>query len=249
MLTRLYAQTLRPLFLLTYYQVLIGLRIRQSFFFSLVFPISIFFLFNSLWNVDNEPTVAMFYLSGIVLASCVSEGLYVLSSTFKKYLLSGFMVYLQKMFTLRSAVTYFLGLILSRLLIFLCVLAILSGASICCFGVHDWQFFVRLLAVVPVCTFISSFLGLTLSFTGIRNLENSFNHVVFYFVIFTSDAYYPASRLSVVGRVGDFFPLNNLLTIARLGWEFASFWPLVMWVVVPFVSFHYLFFRLKHRRK
>lgn len=237
---------------LTYFQLLIGLRIKQVFFFSVVFPVFIFVLFNFIWNTDGDPQITRFFLSGILMATCVSEGIYALSNTFKKYALSGFILYLQKMFTRSTVVLYFLGLIISRLFVFACISGALITISVLFFNLRDWFFIFRLLAVLPVCIFIFSFLGLALSFTGIKNIEHSLNHVVFYLVVFTSDAYFPASRSPFVGYIGNFFPLNNLLRLVRMGFEFmntaALLW-LLAWLLVPFVTFCYLFFRMKHRKK
>lgn len=237
---------------LTYFQLLIGLRIKQVFFFSVVFPVFIFVLFSFIWNTDGDPQITRFFLSGILMAACVSEGIYALSNTFKKYVLSGFILYLQKMFTRSTVVLYFLALVISRLLVFACISGVLIAISVFFFNLRDMAFILRLLAVLPVCIFIFSFLGLALSFTGIKNIEHSLNHIVFYLVVFTSDAYFPASRSPFVGYIGNFFPLNSLLRLVRMGFEFINMTALLSlsaWIIVPFAAFCYLFFKMKHRKK
>lgn len=226
---------------LTYYQFLIGLRIKQAFFFSIVFPLFVFILFNMIWNSENDSEITLFFLTGIVCANTVSEGVYSISNIIKEYVKSGYINYLKKMFDKEASLLHFLSVILARITTFLIILIILLILGKIMFGLNiNLNMLWRICLSVPVGLFIFSFLGLVFAFTGIRNMETSANHFIFYIIVFSSDAYFMASRGNTLIRIiGNALPLNPLLELAR--GENINIPALFIWSFIPLILFLILF--------
>ncbi|MBY0244062.1 MAG: hypothetical protein K2Q03_01270 [Sphingobacteriaceae bacterium] len=233
---------------LSYYQFLMGVRLKQSMFFSLVFPVFIFILFNMLWNTEKDKEVAFFLLTGIVGANTVSEGVYAISAVIKNYVTTGFFHYLQKIYSNRATFLHFIALIISRVFNFVIIVFIMVLAAKIIVGVSfQWVEIARIFLVLPLAIFIFSFLGLVFAFIGIRQVETSVNHFLFYLIVFSSDAYYFASKSNAfISFLGNFFPLNAILNLLR---DYTTnYVNLFLWVLIPPMVFYFLFTKTKIKR-
>ena len=72
----------------TYYQFLMFLRIKQAVFFSLVFPVFLFFIFGNLWGTADKDYISLL-LSGIIGMTVASDGLFAVGPVVKEYYSSG----------------------------------------------------------------------------------------------------------------------------------------------------------------
>ena len=108
---------MKILILSTYYQLLFFIRLKQSLFFSVTFPVFIFILFGTIWSESLE--YIPFLLSGVIGMTVMSDGLFSIGSVIKIYYKNNVIKYLRKMPF--SILLHFGGLIISRMISLLVV--------------------------------------------------------------------------------------------------------------------------------
>lgn len=233
---------LKTLFYSCYYQLLMSLRIKQSVFFTIVFPVFLFIVFGNIWGVSN-PEYISFLLSGVIGMTIASEGFFAIAPALKEYYSSGLIKYLRKLPF--NILIHFSGLILNRVIILLFVFPFLFVTSYYLFGYQtSFQEITRYIATTFLGLFIFSFIGLVINFSGIKNIsDKGINNLLYYVLLFTSDSFYPASELNkVIGRVANLLPLNPILNIMREG---TFSYVIIFWLIIPPIIFYFLFNRVK----
>jgi ABC-2 type transport system permease protein len=95
--------------------------------------------------------------------------------------------------------------------------------------------------------FIFSFIGLCITYLGSRkNSNSSIINLINYFVLFSSDVFYPTSSFNkTIATIGNMLPLNPILTILR-GEGFR--WELIFWVIIPIIVFLFMLKIIKFSR-
>lgn len=227
-----------------YYQFIIFMRLKSALFFIWVFPLLLFVIFGLLWGFTEE--YIPFILTGVLGMTITSEGLYSIGPVVKTYYSSGLIKYINKMPCNISM--FFVGYILSRLVSIFIILALLCLTAFLVFDfAFTFQAFLYLLSGTVIGLLIFGFIGLDLSFSGIKKISsNASVSLIGYFIIFTSNTFYSVKDMnSFLGHIGDIFPLNPVLSLMR--GESIS-WTLIPWLVIPFCLFSYLIRRLRFDR-
>lgn len=238
---------IKTLGLSTYYQMLIFTRLKQAVFFTLFFPIFLYVVFNALWGQTDE-SYAFYLLTGVISMLIASDGFFAIGPVVKQFYASGFIKYVKKMPV--SVLTHFLALVLSRFailaieILFLVLLGtILFHVPMTAGGLLNILFG----AIVGLSIF--AFLGLSLSFLDLKSSgEKSITSILYFVMLFTSEAFYPSKMLNpMIGKIGDFLPMNGILSIMRP--EVEQNWiVLLLWIIIPLVAFIVLFNRSKISR-
>jgi ABC-type multidrug transport system permease subunit len=228
-----------------YYHLLNFLRVKQAVFFTLAFPLFLFIVFGNIWGLNSKEYISMLF-TGVLGMTIASDGLFAIGPVVKEYYASGMIKYLRRLPI--HVLTYFFGLIISRILSLLVVLVLLCGISVLLFDyvpqLH--QIFNMAIGIV-IGLIVFSFIGLCLSFSGIKHgAEKGLTNFVFFGVLFTSNAFYPVEMLNnFVGKIGNALPMNPVLRLLR-GEDLQ--WYYVLWLVVPLFVFTFLFRKVKFNR-
>ena len=238
---------IKTLGLSTYYQMLIFTRLKQAVFFTLFFPIFLYIVFNSLWGQTDE-AYAFYLLTGVISMLIASDGFFAIGPVVKQFYASGFIKYVKKMPV--NIIMHFLALILSRFAILALEILILILLGTLLFGVTtDIQGIGLVLVGTMAGLTIFSFLGLSLSFLDLKSSgEKSITSILYFVMLFTSEAFYPTKMLNpIIGTLGDYLPMNTILSIMRP--EVETNWILLaVWMIIPAIAFILLFNRSKVTR-
>lgn len=228
-----------------YYHLLNFLRVKQAVFFTLAFPLFLFIVFGNIWGLNSKEYISMLF-TGVLGMTIASDGLFAIGPVVKEYYASGMIKYLRRLPI--HVLTYFFGLIISRILSLLVVLVLLCGISVLLFDyVPQLHQILNLAIGIVIGLIVFSFIGLCLSFSGIKHgAEKGLTNFVFFGVLFTSNAFYPVEMLNnFVGKIGNALPMNPVLRLLR-GEELQ--WYYVLWLVVPLFVFTFLFRKVKFNR-
>ena len=236
---------LRILFTSIYYQTLIFLRIKIAVFFTFIFPVILFVVFGNLWGGNGTEYFA-FLLSGIIGMTVASDGLNAIGTVIKEYYSSGLLKYLRKLPF--NIILHFLGLVISRVLSLIFIIILLCIVSKLMFGhVVSISEFINYMIGTLIGLFVFSFIGLVLNFIGIKHeATNGVTNLFYFIMLFTSDAFYPASSANnFIAVLGNSLPLNSILHILR---NEGYYWNLLAWLVITPVLFYFIFYNLKTKR-
>ncbi|QZT35893.1 ABC transporter permease [Halosquirtibacter xylanolyticus] len=228
-----------------FYQIKASLRVKQSAFFSLVFPIFLFLVFTNLWSQGDEEYVA-FLFTGVIGSTIASDGLFAVGPVVKSYYSTGLLHYLRKMPF--NILFHFMGLIINRFCMLCMTFMLLSIASYLSFGylpslLQTGQIFIGIL--IGITTF--SFVGLSVTFIGLKQESNfSMMNLIYFIVLFTSNAFYVVGDFNkVMSTISSVLPLNPVLELLRTGKFSIS---LLLWLIIPIILFSFLFKKIKYRR-
>ncbi len=232
----------------TFYNILISLRIKQSLFFTVFFPVLIFTVFSFLWGNNGQDYVYSL-LTGVICMTVATDGLFVIGSVLKDYYRSGFIKYINK-FPIPITL-YIFSLALSRLMIVFLEIMLLILISVVVFKLNPLDYNLYLLFLgAAMGMVIYAFLGLCIHFVDLRNKggEKGLVNILYFGFLFTSDAFYPTSQLnSTLGTIANYLPFNPILTIMR-GYLDLNWFIVLFWFIIPLGIFSYIFERYKIKR-
>lgn len=221
-------------------------KARQAVFFTVFFPVFIFILFSSIWGIKSIEYVK-FIMAGVIAMNIASEGMFSIGGVIKEYYASGLMKMIKK--TPLNITLYITCLILSRVIIICLVSIILSIIAYLVFHVDFFlNDFIYYFIGILLGLFIFSFIGLSLSYTSLKSKGNvGILNIVYYILIFSSNSFYPIGDFNpVLNSIGNLFPMNSVLNILRS--ENVNFIVLIIWFLVPFISFQILIKKIKNNR-
>ncbi len=228
-----------------YYQLLIFLRIKQAVFFTIAFPIFLFVIFGSIWGAQNDGYVS-FLLSGIIGMTIASDGLFAIGPVIKDYYSNGLIKYLRKLPF--NILLHFTGLIISRIISLLFIVFLLCITAYFMFGYTiSFTEIINFITGVFVGLFVFSFLGLVITFSGIKQgADKGIINFIYFIILFTSNAFYPVGEFNkLIGFVGNSLPLNPILSILRGN---GTSYFLIVWILAPMILFVFLFNNVKFNR-
>ncbi|MDC1105648.1 ABC transporter permease [Prolixibacteraceae bacterium] len=228
-----------------FYQIKASLRVKQSAFFSLIFPIFLFLVFTNLWSQGDEEYVA-FLFTGVIGSTIASDGLFAVGPVVKSYYNTGLLHYLRKMPF--NILFHFMGLIINRFCMLCMTFVILSIASYCSFGyLPSLQQTGVIFAGIFIGITIFSFVGLCITFIGLKQESNfSMMNLIYFIVLFTSNSFYVVGDFNrVMSTVASLLPLNPVLSLIREG-QFTL--TLGLWFIIPVILFSFLFKKIKYSR-
>lgn len=227
------------------YQLLIYIRIKQAVFFSIAFPVFLVIIFGNIWGA-NEGYIP-FLLSGIIGMTIASDGLFAVGPVIKEYYANGLIKYFRKLPF--NILLHFAGLIISRIMSLIFTILILCIITYLVFGyrVSIKEFLYYIMGAIVGLT-VFSFIGLSLSFSGIKGgADKGLSNLIYFIILFTSVAFYPVKSFNkVIGMIGDYLPLNPILSILRN--EEANYIILLFWLIFPIIIFYIIFYKIKFSR-
>jgi len=228
-----------------YYQLLISLRIKQAVFFTVAFPIFLFVIFGSIWGAQHDGYVS-FLLSGIIGMTIASDGLFAIGPVIKEYYSNGLIKYLRKLPF--NILLHFIGLIISRIISLIFIVLLLCVAAYLMFGYIVTSLeILNFIIGVFVGLFVFSFLGLVVTFSGIKQgADKGIINLIYFVILFTSNAFYPVGEFNkLIGYIGNILPLNQILSILRGD---GVNYLLGIWTLIPMLLFAFLFKKVKFKR-
>lgn len=226
------------------YQIFIYLRIKQAVFFSMAFPVFLFVIFGNIWGI-NEGYIP-FILSGIIGMTIASDGLFAVGPVIREYYTNGLIKYFRKLPF--NILLHFVGLIISRIISLIFTIGTLCIVSYFVFGYLPTSNFINYILGAILGLTIFSFIGLTLSFSGIKGgTDKGLSNLIYFLILFTSMAFYPIKSFNkVIGTIGDYLPLNPILNILRN--ENVNYYISLFWLITPMIVFYLIFNRIKFSR-
>mgnify|MGYP005839237161 CR=1 FL=1 len=228
-----------------YYQLLIFFRIKQAVFFTVAFPIFLFVIFGSIWGTKQEDYVS-FLLSGIIGMTIASDGLFAIGPVIKEYYSNGLIKYLRKLPF--NILLHFVGLIISRVISLILIVIMLCLTAYLMFNYRvTFSELINFIVGVFIGLFVFSFLGLVITFSGIKQgADKGIINFIYFIILFTSNAFYPVGEFNrLIGFIGNILPLNSILSILRS--DNTSF-ILLFWIIIPMTLFFFLFKNVKFSR-
>jgi len=228
-----------------YYQLLIFLRIKQAVFFTVAFPTFLFIIFGSIWGTKQEDYVS-FLLSGIIGMTIASDGLFAIGPVIKEYYSNGLIKYLRKLPF--NILLHFVGLIISRVISLILIVIMLCLTAYLMFNYRvTFSELISFIVGVFIGLFVFSFLGLVITFSGIKQgADKGIINFIYFIILFTSNAFYPVGEFNkLIGFIGNILPLNSILSILR--GDNMSF-ILLFWIIIPMTLFFFLFRNVKFDR-
>ena len=228
-----------------YYQLLIFFRIKQAVFFTVAFPIFLFVIFGSIWGTKQEDYVS-FLLSGIIGMTIASDGLFAIGPVIKEYYSNGLIKYLRKLPF--NILLHFVGLIISRVISLILIVIMLCLTAYLMFNYRvTFSELINFIVGVFIGLFVFSFLGLVITFSGIKQgADKGIINFIYFIILFTSNAFYPVGEFNrLIGFIGNILPLNSILSILRS--DNTSF-ILLFWIIIPMTLFFFLFKNVKFNR-
>ena len=227
----------------TYLDFLSIIRIRIAAFFSIVFPIMLFFIFSSIWGNNNG--YVFFILTGIVCLMTISEGLFSVGPVVRDYYSSGMVKYI-KQFPLDISF-FFMTFIVSKLIFFQFIIFLLSLAAYFVFDTNVFNNYFPILIGSILGFILFSFLGLCVSFFSKSSSGRTLSNIVYFTLIFVSDIFYSVSSTgSMIEKINLFLPVNDIVYLMR-GKEY-RFYVIIIWLIVLIVLFRLLFRKLQLKR-
>lgn len=228
------------------YQLLIFLRLKEALFFIWMFPVLLFAVFGSLWGFGNIEFIP-FIFTGIMGMVITNEGFYSVGAVVKEYYANGLVRYLGKMPT--NILVFFFGYMVSRFISLVIIATLLCGLAFVVFnyGVSLLEY-ARIVAGAFVGMLVLGSIGLCIAFSGVkRSSTNSIMSIVGYFMLFTSDAFYPVSAINEkIATLGNCLPLNGILEVMRTG--STDWWVPLLYFAVATAVFVLLFRRHEYSR-
>lgn len=228
-----------------YYQLLIFIRIKQAVFFTIAFPIFLFLIFGSIWGAENDDYVS-FLLSGIIGMTIASDGLFSIGPIIKDYYSNGLIKYLRKLPF--NILLHFMGLVISRVISLIFIVFLLCIAAYLMFGYTVTSLeIINFIIGVFVGLLVFSFLGLVITFSGIKQVaDKGIINFIYFTILFTSNAFYPVGEFNkFIAHIGNTLPLNQTLSILR--GEGINYL-LGVWIVLAMILFVFLFKNVKFNR-
>lgn len=232
------AKSLRIIAWSSFLQTLSFLRVREAFFFAVVFPVFLFVLFGYIWGEGGSNEYVAFLLSGIVGMTIANDALYGFGPIIKAYR-ENHLLKLLRVLPMRAEL-HFAGLFLSRVAVMLITLGLLYLASGLFFGYWPSTAQVLLfLAGVLAGTVLFALLSLLITFLGKRNSDTSLLNIIFFFMLFISGAFYPMEEGTALYYAAQAVPLTHLVNFVRGEWPYLPV--LIGWIGILGVAFFWLF--------
>ncbi len=234
-------------FLITvYYELLTFLRVKVAVFFSFIFPVFIYVVFNLIWGTDM-PAYARFLLTGVLVMTTLSDALFSVGNVVTEYEQSGEIRFFK-------VIPYpfgrlILALLVSRLVLILASSLLVIGVGCCFFGVTLTASEAGFLALGLVSGFILfSFLGVLLGLSAKNRLMGvALTNFIFFILLFLSDTFYPMTELNPeLGRWVSWLPIAPVLALTR--GHASAFFFVLLWIAILAVGFSLVWKKKKAER-
>ncbi|MBN1483054.1 ABC transporter permease [candidate division KSB1 bacterium] len=215
-------------------------RVKESFFFSFVFPVFIFVLFGTIWG-DSYSYYIPFLLSGVIGMTIASDAMFSIGPVIRLYHTNNVIKFLRNL--PMNILSHFFGMLLSRILALGLAIFLVSTTAALIFkfrpSMSECSFYM-VGSILGVMLF--SFLGLFLSSFSNRQSGRGFINLLFFVMIFLSGCFYPVQRLPVfLQHIAQFLPLTHLLEFIRQ--DTRVIWYLIGWILLFMILFYFVFYK------
>lgn len=215
-------------------------RVKESFFFSFVFPIFLFLLFGTIWRNSYNHYIP-FLLSGVIGMTIASDALFSIGPVIRLYHSNHVIKFLRNL--PMNILAHFFGMLLSRILALGITIFLVCAAAVLAFkftpSLAECSFY--LLGVI-MGVLLFSFLGLFLSSFSQRQSGRGFIHLLFFVMIFLSGCFYPVQRLPLIlQKTAKFLPLTHLLEFIRQDTKVVGY--LLGWIALFMLLFYFTFYQ------
>lgn len=230
----------------TYYQLKNFFRVKKALFFSFIFPTFLYVIFTFVWG-NNSESYSKYILTGILGITIVSNAIMSLGRILVEYNRTGLAKLLKSI--PHGYSTHLLCLFLSRFVLisiaFLVLVAVTSILSKVTLTIYDicWAEFGIFLGL-----FLFSLLGFIVSnLLEDRFSDNAVSNIIFYPIIFLSDAFYPLTEMNQTLNFAVVLnPLTPILRLIRQEDEWLL--PTIIWIGGLLIVYTLICKRLKQMR-
>ncbi|MEL6627485.1 MAG: ABC transporter permease [Bacteroidota bacterium] len=236
----------RTMGLSLYYQTVQYVRIKEAFFFVLVFPVFLFIVFSNLWGALSDDYIARL-LTGVVAMSVASDGLFSIGYIAKSSIGTGLIKILNK--RPEKVLIHYGGIALSHILMLTFVSAVLHVVALIFFNleVTIMNFLYTELGILAGIT-LFSMMGLVITFIDPRpEASRGWPNFVQFTLLFSSEAFYSVEALNeTLFQFANLLPFNHILYLMR--GEDPNWWILLGWMSASTIAFFVLFNRFQVKR-
>jgi ABC-2 type transport system permease protein len=222
----------------SYLQTLSFLRVKEAFFFAIIFPVFLFVLFGFIWGTPGSTEYVTFLLSGVVGMTIANDAIYGFGPIIKVYRERHLLKMLR---TLPMKIElHFAGLFISRIAAMFLTIGLLYICSGLLFGYWPKLSEITLfLCGVFLGTVLFALFSLLITFLSKRNSESSMLSFLFFFMLFVSGAFYPMEEGTFLFYTAQLVPLTHLIIFIRGDWSYLPV--LLVWIIVFGIVFFWLF--------
>ena len=232
------SHVIRILSLSTYLQLLNYTRIKQAVFFTMIFPVLLFILFGNIWGFGDQDYL-FFLLTGVIAATTASEGLFATGPVIKGYSDNNLIKFFRNLPF--NVMIHFFGLFLSRVGVLVATMLLLTASYRLLFGASLTllQFGLGLGGMI-LSFILFSLVGLLLSFYSRDSSRGGVAGLLYFFMLFTTDVYYPVSEMNnVFAKLTFVFPITYVLGFMR--GDVMNIVPILLWIGALSVAFYFVF--------
>jgi len=198
----------------TYMNIASYVRVKESFFFSFIFPVFLFILFGFIWGRNYPDYIGNLFL-GLIAMTIASDALFSIGPIVRIYVMTNS---LKPLKVLPFDMTlHFLGLLFSRFIAILITVVLLVIVSIILFNYSPtFESLVRVIICSIIGTLIFGFLGLLIAFTVSPEASKGVINFLYFTMLFLSGTFYPIDIMPEFLQVfSHFLPLTHLLKFLK----------------------------------
>lgn len=226
-------------------QTLAYTRVKESFFFSFIFPVFLFVLFALIWGTQNNKYFFNLF-TGIIGMTIASDALFSIGPVIRSYKANNLLKFLRNL--PMNILFHFCGLLISRMIAVLMAVVLVSAFSIILFDYMPSATTQILLGAGTVLgTFLFAFMGLFISFYSKPEAERGVINFLYFVMLFVSGAFYPITIMpSFLQSFAQLLPLTHLLYFLR--GEMIYLIHLLSWIFIFGVLFYITFNKIQIKR-
>lgn len=190
------------------------MRVKESLFFSFVFPVFLFTLFGFIWGGNYESYIQNIYI-GIIGMTIASDALFSVGPIIRIYLATNTLKALK---VLPFNITiHFVGLAISRLIAVLASVTLLTISSALVFDYLPSLYTITLIIIgLFVGSAIFSFMGLFIAFLFKAESGRGIISFIYFIMLFLSGAFYPLSIMpEFLQFTAKFLPLTHFILFLK----------------------------------
>ncbi|MEL6134200.1 MAG: ABC transporter permease [Bacteroidota bacterium] len=229
-----------------YYQTVQYIRIKEAFFFVLVFPIFLFVVFSNLWGALTADYIPRL-LTGVIAMSVASDGLFSIGYIAKSSIGTGLIKILNK--RPEKVLAHYGGIALSHIFMLTLVSLVLHVVAFIFFNIEitlSGLLYTELGIIAGITLF--AMMGLVITFIDPRpEAGRGWPNFVQFTLLFSSEAFYSVEALNeTLFQFANLLPFNHILYLMR--GEDPNWWILAGWMGASTAAFFILFNRFQVKR-
>lgn len=220
------------------------MRVRESFFFSFIFPVFIFILFVLIWGGRSDKYLFNLF-TGVIGMTIASDALFGIGPVIRSYKSSNLLKFLRNL--PMNILLHFSGLFISRIIAVFIAIALLFSFSVLFDYTPSPYHLILLIAGSLLGTALFAFMGLFISFYTKPEAGRGVTNLLYFIMLFTSGAFYPIDIMPpFLQSFAQLLPLTHLLHFLR--GEIVYLPHLTGWIFLFGILFYFTFSRVQIKR-